>query len=114
MKIVFIPADLNLANCNAIASNVNDIRGITEQEDFRLVELNEGKLYNIYNKVWLSYEYIPGKTRKVSYVEAYDIMSIGKFDVVENTTQMFDDKMYIGVIALVEDDWSINDLCPVA
>lgn len=114
MKIIFIPADLDLANYNVVALNVNNIKEIIEQEDFCLVELKEGKLTNIYNKVWLSYEYIPGKTRKVSYIEAYDVMSVGKFNVVKNTIQIFDSEIYVGVLALVEDSWSINDLCLIA
>lgn len=113
MKIVFVPSNLDLENYTVVATNVNSIEEVINAEDFKLVDLRKGKINNIYNRAWLSYEQIYGKTRKVSFIEAYDVMTIGVINVKENNMYQFEER-YIGVIALVEDNWSINRVCSIA
>lgn len=105
MKIIFIPASGSIDDYTVIKRGVNNIKEVIESEDFRISDVRDGRLYRVYNREWLSFSYIKGKTRNLYFNEAYDVDAVSYFDIATNNKIDFSSYKYIGIIALVNDDW---------
>lgn len=105
MKIIFIPTSGSIDDYTVIKRGVNNIKEVIESEDFRISDIRDGRLYIVYNREWLSFSYIKGKTRHLYFNEAYDVDAVSYFDIATNSKVDFSSYKYIGIIALVNDDW---------